>query len=175
MLWESKQEAEPDAWNHRRHFLSLFLLSLLGFQFSHSFVSILQSYGLQHTRLPHPSPTPGACSNSCPSSWLCWLLGFTCLFSSLMCLPHFYLSPNWLLAVLCAYILSCACAKLLQSSLALCDPEDCSPPGSSVDGVLQATILECVALPSSRGSSQPRDCTSISSVSCIGAWPLVLW
>ena len=38
-----------------------------------------------------------------------------------------------------------------------CDPIDCSLPGSSVHGVLQARILEWVAMPSSRGSSQPRD------------------
>ena len=50
----------------------------------------------------------------------------------------------------------------------LCDPIDCSPPGSSVHGILQARILECVALASSRGSSQPRDQTHISYVSCIG-------
>ena len=47
----------------------------------------------------------------------------------------------------------CACAKLLQSCLILCDPMDCSPPGSSVHGILQARILEWVAMPSSRGSS----------------------
>ena len=41
-------------------------------QFSHSVVSnSLRSHGLQHTRLPCPSPTPGACSNSNPSSWWC--------------------------------------------------------------------------------------------------------
>ena len=41
-------------------------------QFSYSAVSdFLQSHGLQHSRLPCPSPTPGACSNSCPSSWWC--------------------------------------------------------------------------------------------------------
>ena len=41
-------------------------------QFSHSVVSdSLQSHGLQHTRLLCPSPTPEACSNSCPSSWWC--------------------------------------------------------------------------------------------------------
>ena len=39
----------------------------------------------------------------------------------------------------------------------LCDPMDCSPPGSSVDGVLQARILQWIARPSSRRSSQPRD------------------
>ena len=38
----------------------------------------------------------------------------------------------------------------------LCDPMDYSPPGSSVHGILQARILEWVAIPSSRGSSQPR-------------------
>ena len=42
--------------------------------------------------------------------------------------------------------------KSLQSCLTLCDPMDCSPPGSSVHGFLQATILEWVAMPSSRGS-----------------------
>ena len=43
--------------------------------------------------------------------------------------------------------------KSLQSCPTLCDPMDCSPPGSSVHGILQARILECVALPFSRGSS----------------------
>ena len=42
------------------------------FQFSCSVMSdSLQPHGLQHARLPCPSPTPGACSNSCPSSWWC--------------------------------------------------------------------------------------------------------
>ena len=39
---------------------------------------------------------------------------------------------------------------------------DCSPPGSSVRGLIQARILECVAMPFSRGSSQPRDRTQVS-------------
>ena len=42
---------------------------------------------------------------------------------------------------------------LTQSCLILCDPMDCSPPGSSVHGILQARILEWVAISSSRGSS----------------------
>ena len=50
-------------------------------------------------------------------------------------------------------IVVCVCAKLLQSCPTLCDPMDCNPPGSSVRGILQARILECVAMPSSRGSS----------------------
>ena len=44
-----------------------------------------------------------------------------------------------------------------QSSLTLRDTMDCSPPSSSVRGILQARILEWVAMPSSRGSSQPRE------------------
>ena len=50
----------------------------------------------------------------------------------------------------------------------LCNPTDCSPPGSSVHGLLQERILEWVALPSSRGLSQVRDRTCLSYVSCIG-------
>ena len=41
--------------------------------------------------------------------------------------------------------------KSLQSCLTLHDPMDCSPPGSSVHGILQARILKWVAMPSSRG------------------------
>ena len=49
-----------------------------------------------------------------------------------------------------------------QSCPALCDPMDCSLPGSSVRGILQAKILEWVAISFSRGSSQPRDRTWVS-------------
>ena len=49
-----------------------------------------------------------------------------------------------------------------QSCLTLYDPMDCSLPGSSVHGVLQARILEWVAIPFSRGSSWPRDRTWVS-------------
>ena len=53
---------------------------------------------------------------------------------------------------------------LAQSRLTLCDPMDCCPPGSSVYGILQARILEWVAIPFSRGSSQPRDRTWVSCI-----------
>ena len=49
-----------------------------------------------------------------------------------------------------------------QSCLTLCDPIDSSLPGSSVHGILQERTLEGVAIPFSRGSSQPRDETHIS-------------
>ena len=62
----------------------------------------------------------------------------------------------------CFQINAAAAAKSLQSCLTLCDPMDCSPPGSSVHGILQARRLEWVAMPSSRASSQPRDWTQVS-------------
>ena len=53
---------------------------------------------------------------------------------------------------------------IAQSCPTLCDPKDCSPPGSSVHGILQARILEWVAIYSPRESSQPRDQTCISYI-----------
>ena len=55
-------------------------------------------------------------------------------------------------------------SEVTQSCLTLCDPMDCSPPGSSVDGILQVRILECVAISFSRGSSWPRDWTQVSRI-----------
>ena len=63
----------------------------------------------------------------------------------------------------------CVRAKSFQSCPTLCYPVDYSPPGSTVYVSLQARILEWVALPSSRGSSWPRDQTPVS---CIGRWVL---
>ena len=54
----------------------------------------------------------------------------------------------------------------------LCDHMDCSPPGSSVHGILQSKIWEWVSVPSSRRPSGTRDRTSISCVSCIDRWIL---
>ena len=66
-------------------------------------------------------------------------------------------------AVHCSVALSC---------LTLCDPMDCSLPGSSVHGIYQVGILEQVAISYSRKSSRPRNQTRISCVSCISRWIL---
>ena len=55
-------------------------------------------------------------------------------------------------------------AVSLQSCPALCDPMDCSPPGSPVHGILQARILEWAAISFSRGSSRPRDQICVSCI-----------
>ena len=57
---------------------------------------------------------------------------------------------------------ACVSTKWLQSFPTLCETMNCSLPASSVHGSLQARILEWVATPSSRGSSQPRDRTQVS-------------
>ena len=54
--------------------------------------------------------------------------------------------------------------KVAQSCVTLWDPIDCSPPGSSAHGILQARILERVAFPFSSRSSQPRDQTQLSHI-----------
>ena len=55
-------------------------------------------------------------------------------------------------------------AIVTQSRLTLRDPRDCSPPDSSVHGILQARILVWVAIPFSRWSSRPRDRTQVSYI-----------
>ena len=59
------------------------------------------------------------------------------------------------------------CCLLAQSCPTLCDPMDCSPPVSCVLGILQARILEWVAMPFSRRPSQPRDQIQGFCGSCI--------
>ena len=57
---------------------------------------------------------------------------------------------------------SATLCSVVQSRPTLCHPKDCSPPGSSVHGILQARILGWVVMPSSRGSSRPRDRTQVT-------------
>ena len=102
---------------------------------------------------------------------------------------HAYMYPFWylrfvlsILAILINLMFSlnycmhrtCVHAKSLQLCPTLYDSMNYSPPGSSVHGILQARILEWVAMPTSRGSSQSRDQSYATYVSCIGRWILYL-
>ena len=60
-----------------------------------------------------------------------------------------------------------AASSVVQSCLTLCNPVDCSLPGSSIHGILQGRTLEGAGLPLSRESSQSKDRTCISYISCI--------
>ena len=64
--------------------------------------------------------------------------------------------------ILCVCVCVCVCVLVTQSCPTLCNPMDCSLPGSSVHEIFQARILEWVAISFSRGSSQPKDRTRIS-------------
>ena len=70
----------------------------------------------------------------------------------------------WIFINIQTFCSACMCAKSLRSYLTLCDPMDCSPPGSSVHGIFQASTLEWVAISYSRGNSQPRDGTWVSCI-----------
>ena len=67
----------------------------------------------------------------------------------------------------CYLSVLCECSVTSVQS-ALCDPMDCNPPGSPVHEILQARILERVAISFSRGSSRLRDPTHVSSFLCVG-------
>ena len=82
--------------------------------------------------------------------------------------PHVLLSASPDDGTYCFVLTICSVDKRLArvrvsvSHVQLCNPMDCSPPGSSVRAILQVRILEQVAIPFSRGSSQPRDRTCVS-------------
>ena len=65
-------------------------------------------------------------------------------------------------------------AEPLQLCPTLCNPMDCSPQ-VSVRGILQARVLEWIAMPSSRGSSQPRNRTAVFCISCIAGRFFTHW
>ena len=62
------------------------------------------------------------------------------------------------------YVRLCMLSHLVMSNSVMSNPMDCSPPGSSVHGIFHARILEWVAVPFSRGSSQSRDRTHVSHI-----------
>ena len=88
---------------------------------------------------------------------------------------YWYMSIN-LLSLLSHWIVPIEWVKwvseVIESCLTLCDPVDCSPPGSCIHGILQSRILECVAISFSRISSQPRDRTQVSRIAgrCFNFW-----
>ena len=89
---------------------------------------------------------------------------------SVLNLPSF--STSGIILVEASFCVCVCVGGGAQSCLTLCDPMDYKPPSSSVHGISQARILELVAISYSRGSSQSRDRTHVSFISCIGKWIL---
>ena len=83
-----------------------------------------------------------------------------------VCQDHHSCECSWVVY----YVLLCA-----QSCLTLCDSMDFNPSGSSVHGILQARILECVAVSSSRGSSRTKDWIQVSCGSCMVGGFFTCW
>jgi len=83
---------------------------------------------------------------------------------------------KWLSMHVCActhtHTYNILCVFVAQLCLTLCDSKDCSPPGSSVHGILQARTLKWLAISFSRGSSWPRDRTWVF---CIADWCCNVW
>ena len=76
-------------------------------------------------------------------------------------------APGTNVPCVCVCVSVCVSARTLSAAPSrptLCNPVSCSPPGSSVHGILQARILEWAAISSSRGSSRPRNRTLISCI-----------
>ena len=96
-----------------------------------------------------------------PGSKISFIFWFWMQAFSFLCSPSVVLSP-------CDALCVGVCMLNHFSCVWLCDPVDCSPPGSSMPGILQARIPECIAICFSRGSSRPKDRTHVSYLSCIG-------
>ena len=94
-----------------------------------------------------------------------WLLPFTPSHEELLChWPRLLQYLPSVLIHLCSWYWVKVKVLVTQSCLTLCHPMDCSPPGSSVHGILQARILGWVDIPFSRRPSQPRGQTQVSSI-----------
>ena len=130
----------------------------------------------------HPAFLSLSCHPICSSYAVCWRFSRHILFFPVQ-FPNssqvFY--KPWLVFI--AFVFSPAGRMLTPtycfqvfSQLSLCvyltlwGPMNCSLPGSSVHGIFQARLLEWVAISSFRGSSQPRDQTCVSCISCIGKY-----
>ena len=119
-------------------------------QFSRSVTSnSLWTHESQHARPPCPSPSPGAHPDSHPSSPWCHPAISSSVIPFSSC-PH--------------YIRGCCCCLDAKLCLTLCNPMDCNPPGSSIHGISQASVLEWVAISFSTGSSQSRDWTYVCCI-----------
>ena len=137
----------------------------------------LRPHGLQHARLPCPPISPSVCSSLCPLSWWSYPTISTSV-THFLSFPHpfprvfsnefsiwwskywsfsFRVSPSREYSELNSFRIESESRSVMSDwCLTLCDPVN-----YTVCGILQARILEWVAFPFSRGSSQPRDQTQV--------------
>ena len=138
--------------------------------------------GLQHARLPCPSLFPGVCLNSRLLSRWCHpavsssVIPFSSYLQSFPASRSFPVSQPFALGSqsigVSTSILPISVVLVALLCPILCKPMDCSPLGSSVHGILQAKILEWVAIPFTSNSSQPGDWTQVF---CIASRFFTIW
>ena len=108
------------------------------------------------------SPSLSFLRNTANSHWLP-ILQCICFHATLSIRPTLYFPSPYIHSLFSMSMPRLKLKVLVTPSCPiLCNPMDCSPPGSSVHGIFQARILEWVAIPFSRGSSLPRDRTQVS-------------
>ena len=123
---------------------------------------IILAYGTSKT-LPHATMPSGKNSQHCRQAM--------CVVSAVPTRLSWELCFSESLSLYCP-VLRRRKSEVAQSCPILCDPMDCSLPGSSVHGIFQARVLEWVAISFSRGSSWPRDWTWVS---CIAGRRFTIW
>ena len=115
--------------------------------------SFKKSHAHCHTQCPQLCSIPPSTHPCARDSWT--LRGKSGSASCGVTAPFSWVLVSTRFCLFTSSFFECEVASVLL--LTLCHPMDCSLPGSSVNGILQARILEWVAIPFSRGSSQPRD------------------
>ena len=141
----------------------------------------LRNYLFQHTKYKAATPWNNFVQLFCQYVWK----SNKTYSSSLLLTADTFQDPHWMVESMDStkprmpetvyiYICVCVCVCVLIAHLCPClcqTPMDCSLPDSSVQGILQARILEWVAIPFLRRSSQPRNLTQISWI----AWFFTIW
>ena len=144
-------------WTHFYLFYTLVLIQYHTMKFiakSFTALTISSSYNLASIFFWHIHPLSFLNSYLLSGTKKCsGLVGY--ITWSGLTISHFYNDPLFF---------SLSESEVAQSCPTLCDPMDCSLPGSSLHGILQARVLEWVAISFSRGSSRPRDRTRVSLI-----------
>ena len=132
----------------------------------------LRPHEPQHSRPPCPSPTPGVHPNPCPLCRWCHPTISSSVVPFSSCPQSFPASGSFQMNQIFWAPKKEMCMLVAQLCLTLYNPMDYSPSGSSVNEILQARILEWIAIPFSGGSSRPRDQTQFS---CIAGRFFIIW
>ena len=155
------------AWPRKTLSAGLTKVELRSFHEDRDFLREMQTHSGIRAIKTEPGPMT-LCELLDPSMSEAWMLPALTTLKQLV--PHF--AQTSLCTFSITLNLKSPVSLIAQLCPTLCNPSDCSPQSSSVYGILQARILEWVAIPFSRGSSSPRDLTQVS---CIAGGLFAIW